>query len=1469
MKNCCKNFVLMLVLSIVTIINTSGQDNSTLGKVNIASPNAAALGKYGDIPVSYHTGIPNISIPIYTIKDGSLSLPVSLSYHASGLRVDELASWVGAGWSLNAGGVITRTVRGLPDEKQTGTVNQNFGYYSDYGFLSYLFKCIGCPGADANGNVTTSTTPSLLVTMSDLEPDLFTFNFNGYTGKFWFNDDHTPMISPEQDLKIESSYTPGTWNNSPGAYSGLGRCIESFTITTPDGTKYYFGISNVTPVSPYVNPIEVTSPVSLKIGATNSQVISSWYLNKIVSADGISVINLNYQLDKYAYYTLRSTHSPTTINGSSSDYDVVKNLVAGVRLSQISTSNGKIDFIPGSVRQDLSNWTSGTDQGINEASVNTTSPALGSIKISDNIGSLCKQFNFSYNYFFDNSTPDLAITNGLTITSDKKRLQLTSLQELSCDASILIPPYNFSYYAETPPRILSFGKDHWGYNNGATGNTQLIPVLSDNTGLLNTAAGANRESAWPAMRAGALNQITYPTGGNTQFEFESNTFTVNSVDKIVGGLRIKTLTNLDPVSNQTVVTSYSYLAQGTGLSSAVLYSKPTYIQIIRNDLFQRTNGGGTGISNMIQGCLANPTPSSPAQIVAVSDYSVRPMETTQGYHLGYSEVKVSQTNNGYSVYRFSVTPPWQVDHTGVAITYANNPGTCDPALPNYPPAPLATDYYRGELNYEGHYNNTGNIIKEKYYTPVYTENPVTTPGMIITQVNGLWLTTNYELKTAHKSSSTEIENTYQPTGEYIQTQSQTFYESPYHHQATRVTTTNSLGQTIEKRIKYAFDYRVPLFDNVSNCYTGAASYLNYSNSLFYSGGYSSQMNTCLSSSDIYTCTINTYQAYLTALTNARIAYINCRRTNFTDPGNVFQTNHNSAKANADALLSPVLWLQDIYNNAPIEASTFKSGLLNESSFNQYVHLIDKPLGIFLGKKQKIDILTPVSTFTASSVSSSGTSIVKDNTYSDLATYSFFNTNLTGLVGRNGVTNSYDWGYNYNHPTVQVVNAYNNTITQNQTFSNTVSFQLGSSLVTYSSQNIVLQPDVVGNISFGISNSLPPNANVTVYYTLSGPVNQTGQLCVSGAGGTSCGTTPSNIVLSNMPVGTYTLSFTANTSFPSFAFNCTFYYSYQAMGLGQVKEYFYEGFEELQTSFVITGSSHTGRNYYSGTYTVGFTPPNNRSYTIQWWNYANGTWNLNQQAYTPNMSLTGNIDDIRVFPSDAQMSTYTYAPLTGMTSQTDPQGRTSFYEYDVLGRLKIIRDQNKNILKKYCYTYSGVLSNCAEPVTYYNSAASANFTRNNCSSGSVGSTVTYTIAANSYTSTISQADADSKAQADITANGQNYANTYGTCSAPLPCTISAASGFSLPSSGISNSGTSVNFYMVFYSTSTTMSLGTSYTVAYVGGGCIPSGSRSFTYSSSGRTFAVSIYPSGAINVVVISGSSVTPGTSINISGSYNL
>ena len=106
--------IFLNIIMVFTIINLQSQDLPT--PKNIQSPNAASLGKYGDVPISYYTGAPNISIPLYNLNNNDIPLDISLNYNPSGVKVNDLPGWVGQNWSLNAGGVITRTVQNFPDE---------------------------------------------------------------------------------------------------------------------------------------------------------------------------------------------------------------------------------------------------------------------------------------------------------------------------------------------------------------------------------------------------------------------------------------------------------------------------------------------------------------------------------------------------------------------------------------------------------------------------------------------------------------------------------------------------------------------------------------------------------------------------------------------------------------------------------------------------------------------------------------------------------------------------------------------------------------------------------------------------------------------------------------------------------------------------------------------------------------------------------------------------------------------------------------------------------------------------------------------------------------------------------------------------------------------------------------------------------------------------------------------------------
>jgi hypothetical protein len=253
------------------------------------TPNAASLGKYGDIPVSYHTGVPEISIPIYTIREGQLSVQISLSYHSSGIKVSETASWVGLGWSLNAGGMITRTVNGGPDEGITGLMQGakspyvGHGWYKNNGMLPEVIACGARPlsieGPVTGVNPTWGGCRSIYFEAAsgyiDTEPDLFTFNVNGQSGKFFFDSSRKIHMIPEADFLIQP----------------LDDLFTSWKITGTDGTKYFFGGTST----------EKSRPSTAGAGNIQTNTSTSWWLNRIESANGESWIQFEYETETYSF----------------------------------------------------------------------------------------------------------------------------------------------------------------------------------------------------------------------------------------------------------------------------------------------------------------------------------------------------------------------------------------------------------------------------------------------------------------------------------------------------------------------------------------------------------------------------------------------------------------------------------------------------------------------------------------------------------------------------------------------------------------------------------------------------------------------------------------------------------------------------------------------------------------------------------------------------------------------------------------------------------------------------------------------------------------------------------------------------------------------------------------------------------------------------------------------------------------
>lgn len=155
-----------------------------------ASPNASSLIEYVNLPVSLDTGIPTISYPLLSIKNNDIEVPISVSYHAAGIKVNEVPSWAGTGWTLNSGGVISRVIAGMPDDVDNGFIGLNQkGKLVNQNWDAVYIR-------SANNRVV------------DTEPDIFYFNFLNFQGKFVFTADRDIVMLPHQDLKIQPPLGP-------------------------------------------------------------------------------------------------------------------------------------------------------------------------------------------------------------------------------------------------------------------------------------------------------------------------------------------------------------------------------------------------------------------------------------------------------------------------------------------------------------------------------------------------------------------------------------------------------------------------------------------------------------------------------------------------------------------------------------------------------------------------------------------------------------------------------------------------------------------------------------------------------------------------------------------------------------------------------------------------------------------------------------------------------------------------------------------------------------------------------------------------------------------------------------------------------------------------------------------------------------------------------------------------------------
>ncbi|QJD95749.1 RHS repeat protein [Mucilaginibacter robiniae] len=507
----CK--VVTVILTLLYFADLSkAQIPDRLPQIIPPSPSAQQFQKYIDYPIGHFTGIPDINIPLYIIKEGDLTIPITLSYHASGTKPSDPNGFVGMGWTLNNGGRITRTIVGKADETNLVPVPFKSKYDLD---------------------IMTSDKRNILMDSwaqdnYDTEPDIFSYSFNNHSGKFVLgrDDNRTPLLLPYKPINI--SFHSG----------GLGPIIYD-----ENGFKYEFvgteladqgGVNTCWDVNKITSATDPNNYITFSSGSYLHEYTSNRTDYAIIDDidDNDPIWKPCYGFDSEGYRMQKTQSEVLEHYGPDFGFNSTVNYTENV-ISKIKFRNGEIKFIP-----------------------DASTGMLQRVEIYNKAGTILQTIEFEY-------------------SNRNLRYLLKQVGFYDADHHF-INHYLFNYNRENGevPGALSANTDYWGYYNGSmpTGNNAAGALMPAWTIQVNPASrgyvtlGQNgRKTDSTYMKMFVLNKITYPTGGYTTYDYECNKSIANFgngnyfVGSDVGGLRVKTVTHYSAPGATPEVRNYEYM----------------------------------------------------------------------------------------------------------------------------------------------------------------------------------------------------------------------------------------------------------------------------------------------------------------------------------------------------------------------------------------------------------------------------------------------------------------------------------------------------------------------------------------------------------------------------------------------------------------------------------------------------------------------------------------------------------------------------------------------------------------------------------------------------------------------------------------------------------------------------------------------------------------------------------------------
>lgn len=613
------------------------------------------------------TGRAIVSIPLGSVKAYGLGIDVSLNHHGGALRVDETPGNAGMGWNVSVGGYsITREVRGLPDDINTST-RKGWLYNSNASTIQSF-----TPSADDNLAVCTDEVTDWnfingFRSDDDSEPDMFYFSAPGISGKFVFGADGLPKLIPFQDLTI--SFASG-----------------DFTIKTNAGLTYTFNQKRTTErkAHQYVNAPSHFRRFYNQYGTDGLTYTSTWDLSSILNTASGETVTYTYDTDtqevtpEYLKIVTQTSTDPSTVYWISST-------VTFSRLTKISLMTYDVDL----------SW---------------ANDVIERVTISETESADSKTFDFIYK--------SIESTVGTPVISKPFLYRL--LQQRNC---VYFPPHQFTYYnvdmtAETLaiPWGTEYGQDFFGYYNGSD-NNKNVPIVffySSETGArrlrvtsisgltptqtLPAPSGTNRAVNSTYIKYGALNTITYPTGGYTSFTYAANSYWDSSTSTEIAGPGIR-VSKIETAAGEyafgdtsspntskyhTLTKTFSY-TQPDGKTSGTLTYPPVFAYIDGSDIYRSTKDLGPGST------------------------------------LLYSRFTESESGAGSTVYQYYIPEIYPATSTTVPQSkVARKSGTSCSAgnmkngLYTFPFAPVKDlDYQRGLLRKVLQYDGSGKLLSQR------------------------------------------------------------------------------------------------------------------------------------------------------------------------------------------------------------------------------------------------------------------------------------------------------------------------------------------------------------------------------------------------------------------------------------------------------------------------------------------------------------------------------------------------------------------------------------------------------------------------------------------------------------------------------------------------------------------------------------------------------------------------------------